>query len=139
LLLLKLFGRVVNYVLTLGILGFGWYQDPKLVKAAFQWNASLLEKATDRFNPSGHVEGILLANGALWLPTNHEARHVGGDETETGQAQKHLAGWGQEGGGSKTERHTGPGAPASPRRRVPRDRKCSGACSRDARSYLNGW
>jgi hypothetical protein len=63
-LLLKLFGRVVNYVLTLGIIGFGWYQDPKLVKAAFQWNASLLEKATDRFNPSGHVEGILLAMNA---------------------------------------------------------------------------
>ena len=41
-LLLKLFGRVVNYVLTLGIIGFGWYQDPKLVEAAFQWNASLL-------------------------------------------------------------------------------------------------
>ena len=63
-LLLKLFGRVVNYVLTLGIIGFGWYQDPKLVKAAFQWNASVLEKATDHFNPSGHVEGILLAMNA---------------------------------------------------------------------------
>jgi hypothetical protein len=63
-LLLKLFGRVVNYVLTLGIIGFGWYHDPKLVKTAFQWNAGLLEKATDRFNPSGHVEGILLAMNA---------------------------------------------------------------------------
>ena len=63
-LLLKLFGRVVNYVLTLGIIGVAWYQDPKLVKAAFQWNASLLEKATDRINPSGHVEGILLAMNA---------------------------------------------------------------------------
>ena len=63
-LLLRLFGRVVNYVLTLGIIGFGWYQDPKLVKAAFQWNASLVEKVTDRFNPSGHVEGILLAMNA---------------------------------------------------------------------------
>jgi hypothetical protein len=63
-LLLKLLGRVVNYVLTLGIIGFGWYHDPKLVKAAFQWNASLLEKAIDRFNPSGHVEGILLAMNA---------------------------------------------------------------------------
>lgn len=41
--MLKLFGRVVNYVLTLGIIGFGWYQNPQLVKAAFQWNASLLE------------------------------------------------------------------------------------------------
>jgi hypothetical protein len=37
---------VVNYVLTRGIIGFVWYQDPKLVKAAFQWNASLLEKPT---------------------------------------------------------------------------------------------
>ena len=63
-LLLKLFGQVVNYALTLGIIGFGWYQDPKLVKAAFQWNANLLEKATDHFNPSGHVEGILLAMNA---------------------------------------------------------------------------
>ena len=63
-LLLKLFGRVANYVLTFFIIGVGWYQDPKLVKAAFQWNAKLLEKATDRFNPSGHVEGILLALNA---------------------------------------------------------------------------
>ena len=63
-LLLKLLGRVINYVLTLAIIGFGWYRDPKLVKAAFQWNASLVEKLTDRFNPSGHVEGILLAMNA---------------------------------------------------------------------------
>jgi hypothetical protein len=43
-LLLKLFGRVVNYVLTLGIIGFGWYQDPKLVKASFQWNAAFWKR-----------------------------------------------------------------------------------------------